>query len=446
VTEARRNRALFETTGLDLRYASLVGSHHDDATTECVYARAEARISMAFQYDLTGIDRMRDVSASAGSKLKVFISYSRRDLDFADQVTAVLEWHGFAVTIDRKGIHGAEKWEERLGQLILGADVVVFVLSPDSAGSEVCAWEVEEATRRGKRIVPIVCRPLEDQRPHERLRDLNYIFFCPDKEKPGAGFGTGQLQLIEALSVDIGWLREHTRAEELAQRWENSGRPGDQLLRGSELAATKAWRDRRPANAPELTELQRLFLAASEEEEVSRTGAERKLLEEMAAANTARAKALSDAEAALKREAEAQQAREEAQKDAVEQAKRVVRRTQVFLAILVATTSLAAVKWIEAEGQRKQVASLLLDATFYVLESTVPALKVGSTLPMRTVLRVPEAGFVRVVLPSGKTQTITGSFTGTIEAYAMNRSVPESLWDTIKALVQREPPAPGATR
>ena len=172
-----------------------------------------------------------------------------------------------------------------------------------------CAWEVEEATRRSKRIVPVLCRPLDGQQPHERLRDLNYIFFYPEKDVPGSGFGTGQVRLIEALSVDIGWLRDHTRLEELAQRWESGGRQVDQVLRGSELADTKAWRDRRPANAPNLTALQRAFVAASEEEEASRASAERRRLEEMAAANADRAKALADAQAALQREEEAQTAR-----------------------------------------------------------------------------------------------------------------------------------------
>jgi hypothetical protein len=55
--------------------------------------------------------------AIADDKLKVFISYSRRDLDFADQLVAVLDWLRFRPIIDRKGIHGAEKWEERLGLL-----------------------------------------------------------------------------------------------------------------------------------------------------------------------------------------------------------------------------------------------------------------------------------------------------------------------------------------
>lgn len=140
---------------------------------------------------------------TADNKLKVFISYSRRDLDFADQLVAVLDWLHFRTIIDRKGIHGAEKWEERLGQLILESDIVVFVLSPASASSDVCAWEVEEATRRGKRIIPVLCHPLEGLQPHRQLRDLNYIHFYADKDVPGSGFGTGQVRLVEALSVDM---------------------------------------------------------------------------------------------------------------------------------------------------------------------------------------------------------------------------------------------------
>src|SRR5262249_22091651 len=161
---------------------------------------------------------------SAGQKLKVFISYSRRDLEFADQLAATLEWQGFQVIIDRKGIHGAENWEQRLGQLIPECDTVVFLLSPDSAASDVCEWEVEEAARRAKRFIPIVCRALEGAHPHDLLRDLNYVHFYAEKDVPGSGFGTGLMRLIEALKVDVAWLREHTRLEELAARWQSNGR------------------------------------------------------------------------------------------------------------------------------------------------------------------------------------------------------------------------------
>jgi TIR domain len=48
-------------------------------------------------------------------KLHVFISYSRDDLDFADQLDAALDAYGFECLIDRHGISGGEDWKRRLG-------------------------------------------------------------------------------------------------------------------------------------------------------------------------------------------------------------------------------------------------------------------------------------------------------------------------------------------
>lgn len=110
-------------------------------------------------------------------KLGVFVSYSREDIAFADQLVVTLELAGFAPTIDRVGIHGAEAWQEKLGQLIREADTVVFVLSPASAVSKVCAWEVEQALAMGKRIIPVLARPLGDVAAPPALATLNYIFF-----------------------------------------------------------------------------------------------------------------------------------------------------------------------------------------------------------------------------------------------------------------------------
>jgi hypothetical protein len=104
-------------------------------------------------------------------------AYSRADLDFADQIDATLRIDGFDTSIDRQAISGGEEWQRRLGNLIREADTVVFVLSPSSAGSDICAWEVEEAVRSGKRIIPAVPHPLDGASPPQHLRDLNYIFF-----------------------------------------------------------------------------------------------------------------------------------------------------------------------------------------------------------------------------------------------------------------------------
>ena len=227
-----------------------------------------------------------------GRGLKVFVSYSRKDLDFVEQLAPALEALGYTIIIDRKGIHGAEKWEARLGQMILEADTVVFILTPASAESEVCSWEVEQALARRKRIIPVIAKSLGTSKPHDALRDLNYVHFCPEPSVPGSGWGAGLSRLHATLSVDIEWIREHTRVAEMVARWEVENQPSDLLARGSELESLQKWREARPANAPELTTSQRFFLQASEQAETLRHDKERQQLDDMRAAQAARAQAL----------------------------------------------------------------------------------------------------------------------------------------------------------
>jgi hypothetical protein len=243
-------------------------------------------------------------SRGDGGKLRVFISYSRDDLDFADQLVAGLELCGFDPTLDRDGISGGEEWQRRLGALIHDADTVVFVLSPASAASKICEWEVEEAARLNKRIVPINCRPLDGASPPRRLSELNYIFFHPDpKAAPGGGFGSGLARLVHALNTDLDWLREHTRLAQRAAYWEAGRRPANRLLSGRDIADAKAWVARRPKDAPEPTSLHLDFIRASEDEEAARADAQRRQLEAMAEAQAERAAALHAAEDANRRRA-----------------------------------------------------------------------------------------------------------------------------------------------
>jgi hypothetical protein len=154
-------------------------------------------------------------------KLAVFISYSRDDIDIADGLEVTLELAGFAPTLDRHGISGAENWQQRLGAMIRDADTVVFVLSPSSARSDICKWEVKEAVRLGKRIVPVAGCTLDGATPPPELAALNYIFLYREPKQPGSGIKSGTADLIKALKTDLGWLREHTRY--LQGRW--SGTP-----------------------------------------------------------------------------------------------------------------------------------------------------------------------------------------------------------------------------
>ena len=286
-------------------------------------------------------------------KLRVFISYSRDDLDFADQLDDALNAYGFKCLIDRHGISGGEDWKRRLGNLITEADTVVFVLSPSSACSETCDWEVEEAARLNKRILPIVCRPLESVKPPLRLQKLDYSFFYKDPKISGSGFGSGLAKLIAALNTDFDWLREHTRYLQRAMEWDAGGRPTDRLLSGNDILEAKAWAARRPKGAPEPTALHLEFFRASEEEAEARLSERRKQLEAVAAAQASKETALHDREEAVKQAADAQR----------EAADALRRRARIRNIALVVVSILAVVAgwlgWsaeqarITAEEQRK---------------------------------------------------------------------------------------------
>src|SRR5262249_52923451 len=111
------------------------------------------------------------------SKAKVFISYSRKDMAFADRLEAALKSRGFAVLIDRTEIYAFEEWWTRIEALVARADTVVFVLSPDSVASEVALKEVAFAASLNKRFAPIVCRPVSAKTVPEALEKLNFAFF-----------------------------------------------------------------------------------------------------------------------------------------------------------------------------------------------------------------------------------------------------------------------------
>lgn len=286
-----------------------------------------------------------DARPEADQRLTVFLSYSRDDLAIADQIHATLLIGGYRPLIDREGIKFAEEWEQRLRDMVLSADTVLVVLSPSHAASAACRAEVDWALAGGKRIIPVVCCPLGDAKPHPALASLNYIFLYPEPRKSGTGFGAGLLELREALNADLHWLREHTRLLQKATDWMVAGRPPVRLLSGSDIAAAKDWVAGQPRDAPLPTELHLQYIQCSEEEERRRQDIERQRLAQMAAAQAEREAALVAKEYAQQQEAAARE------REAL-QARLVVRRTQLGLAAALLLAGAAAWFGVLAEAQR----------------------------------------------------------------------------------------------
>jgi hypothetical protein len=82
---------------------------------------------------------MSSDAAATESRAKIFISYSRKDIEFANRLDAALKARGFEPLIDRDEIYAFEEWWKRIEALIVRADTVVFILSPDSIASPVCS-------------------------------------------------------------------------------------------------------------------------------------------------------------------------------------------------------------------------------------------------------------------------------------------------------------------
>ncbi len=198
------------------------------------------------------------VEVASRASGRVFISYSRRDIAFTQRLAERLKSAGYEAYLDLTDIAPGEPWQERLGKLIAQAHTVVFVLSPDSAASPICGWEVEEAERQGKRLLPVAYRRVEDSIVPAPLARLNFIFM----DNPEA-FEAQVIALLNALETDLTWVREHARLADLANAWEAAGRRSTDTLRGKALEAAERWQSERPAKAPEPTALHRAFLAAS---------------------------------------------------------------------------------------------------------------------------------------------------------------------------------------
>jgi formylglycine-generating enzyme required for sulfatase activity len=192
------------------------------------------------------------------TKTRVFISYSRKDMAFADKLEAALTARGFEVLIDREEIYAFEDWWTRIEALIGGADTVVFVISPEAVKSDVAVKEVAHAASLNKRFAPTVCRRVENSAVPEALRRLNFIFFDDSSQ-----FEASADKLAEALQTDIVWIRDHTKFGEAARGWTAAGRPNGLLLRTPTLEMAEYWIASRPRGAPEPTDDIRKFVAAS---------------------------------------------------------------------------------------------------------------------------------------------------------------------------------------
>ncbi len=190
-------------------------------------------------------------------KTRVFLSYSRKDGDFTRRLAAALEARGYTPDYDRSladpaniatGIAAEDEWWQRLQDMIAAAEIMVFIVSPDSAASEVCDKEIAYARDVvGKRLIPILWRAIDFAKAPPRLSALNVkIDFTSGGDE---AFAAALDRLCAALDLDVAWHRENRRLTELALKWDAGARPADSLMRPADIKAAERLLERRPRSA-----------------------------------------------------------------------------------------------------------------------------------------------------------------------------------------------------
>ena len=213
-------------------------------------------------------------------KTRVFLSYSRRDAPFTHRLAAALTERGYQPDFDQSsfdpanittGISAEDEWWQRLQEIIAAADVMVFIVTPDSAASKVCDEEIAYARGISKRIVPILRRRIDFAKAPPRLSALNVkIEFLDDGDE---AFAVALDQLCTVLDVDVAWHRECARLTKLGLDWHNGGQQTDALMRPADIKSAERVFERQPRNTEPPPVLLADYLEASRsrmEEEMRR--------------------------------------------------------------------------------------------------------------------------------------------------------------------------------
>src|ERR1700752_25431 len=190
----------------------------------------------------------------------VFISYSRKDIDFARKLTEALKGQGLDSWIDWEGIPPTVDWWKEIEKGIEEADIFLFLISPDSVKSKVCKQEIEHAAKNGKHIIPIVVRDTSADEAPDEIRRLNWIFLRHSDE-----FDASFSKLMTAIKTDYEWAQTHRKLQLRALEWERNNKENRFLLRGKEIDDAQLLVMYGASKEPRTTELQITYVLASRE-------------------------------------------------------------------------------------------------------------------------------------------------------------------------------------
>ena len=113
------------------------------------------------------------------SKINVFISYARKDKQWAEWLGDRLVKHGFRIWTDATSVPTGESFIAELNRTIEKSDVVMALLSPHYFRSAWCQQETAAAAASKVPIIPVLVEPCEVQ---GFLRNYNWADLTSDRD------------------------------------------------------------------------------------------------------------------------------------------------------------------------------------------------------------------------------------------------------------------------
>jgi len=138
---------------------------------------------------------------STVNERKTFISYSRKDKDFALEFAREMKSAGYSVWLDQLDIPTGARWDDQVEKSLRECEVFLIILTPASVSSDNVKDEIGYAIDHGKRIMPIL---LENCDVPLRLRRFQYVDFTNVEFNEGIKRAKRLLEiLLTELSVPV---------------------------------------------------------------------------------------------------------------------------------------------------------------------------------------------------------------------------------------------------
>ena len=183
--------------------------------------------------------------------------YHPDDIDQVERIAAQLRATGLSTELNEGEFGRTAAAVTPLKASILRAYTVAFVMSPDSAESQLCNELLQYAVSKNKRLATLILNDDIAIEVHPAIAQNPYVFFREDDDL------AARVDELRAYLAADDNLRLHTELLALAETWRDRGRPPDLLLPPDRLEEAREWLATAPARHPKPSALQLEYVHSS---------------------------------------------------------------------------------------------------------------------------------------------------------------------------------------